>query len=1031
MGFLEELYQRRKMLADVLSMEEYSGIKSIVKDLYPDRVHFIYELLQNAEDANAHNALFILEDDGLIFEHDGRPFNEADIEGISNIGRGTKSEDQNTIGQFGVGFKAVFAYTETPYIYSPTYSFKICDLVLPVEIPQKPNLNEKTRFEFPFNNSEKQAGEAYNEIRRGLSDLSDETLLFLSSIDKLTWQLSEENGCSLSRIEHSATHIEIIKQGNMSDNLCNHFLRFMAEVDGLERQKVAIAYKLNYLNDISNYLEKKPLVEQFRIDSVNPGLVAIYFPAEKETSGMRFHLHAPFVPELSRASVKDCKENDSLYEQLAKLAVTSLEIIRDSGFLTREFLGVLPNHHDTIPERYQCIRTAIIDSMNNKPLTPTYTGSHYPAYHLLQARQLLKDLLNEEDLEFLIDYEGIPPKWAIANPKNTDADHFLSGLGVKKWDVLSFVEMLRNKTSAIILKDGPPLNIQPKEVMEWLESKPYEWTQTMYSLLFEELSSYSYEYQINDFIECFKHLRIVRRNKEGYGVASECFFPVEEDNDEINFPRVAIQTYTSGKSKLQQKNAKEFLERIGVRTVGDAELIEVILKQRYSVEENNVASKVYLDDLMRFMRLVEKSPNHSNLFSSYNFLQCTNGDWVSPDILFLDLPYEDTGLASFYEALGDEAFRFELSEKYYDSVSDVNLFISFIKAVGVQFELPIKLVSCQYNSQWNYLNNGWKRNMGVKVNRDYTIDYLQNALECPSLRLSKLIWRLIGQFDEKYLIATFSKNNYEADRVVNSQLVNILEQATWVPLKDGSYVRPCDASRNQLPGGFPYDEEKEWLNRVKFGQNADSMKDKLIYCEVLGISDEELELTKALQEYPDLKAEVLNMIKRRKTVSFPQRPVVNLERRQEKLKDQVDESSDKKFEKRSRSVRTSSGSIDQDTWLRAMYTNEDEEMICQICKEEMPFRKRDGEYYFEAVEAFPGDYFSKELEAQYLALCPLCAAMYKELIKKNDSACKELFQNLLQSEDLEIPMRLGERETSIRFVETHIVDIRTILQGKD
>ena len=59
--------------------------------------------------------------------------------------------------------------------------------------------------------------------------------------------------------------------------------------------------------------------------------MAVFFPAEKETSGLRFHLHAPFVPELSRASIKETPANLPLFEQLATLAGASLHQIRDLG----------------------------------------------------------------------------------------------------------------------------------------------------------------------------------------------------------------------------------------------------------------------------------------------------------------------------------------------------------------------------------------------------------------------------------------------------------------------------------------------------------------------------------------------------------------------------------------------------------------------------------------------------------------------------------------------------------------------------
>ena len=83
-------------------------------------------------------------------------------------------------------------------------------------------------------------------------------------------------------------------------------------------------------------------------------------------------------------------------------------------------------------------------------------------------------------------------------------------------------------------------------------------------------------------------------------------------------------------------------------------------------------------------------------------------------------------------------------------------------------------------------------------------------------------------------------------------------------------------------------------------------------------------------------------------------------------------------------------------------------MVCQICKKEMPFRKRNDEHYFEAVEAFSQDHFPVEHEAQFLALCPLCAAMYKELVKKDEAADAELKKALMNMDECEVPLRLGE-----------------------
>ena len=105
-------------------------------------------------------------------------------------------------------------------------------------------------------------------------------------------------------------------------------------------------------------------------------------------------------------------------------------------------------------------------------------------------------------------------------------------------------------------------------------------------------------------------------------------------------------------------------------------------------------------------------------------------------------------------------------------------------------------------------------------------------------------------------------------------------------------------------------------------------------------------------------------------------------------------------------------------------------MICQICQEEMPFKKRDGEYYFETKEALSRDYFAKEHEAQFLALCPECAARYEEFVKNDEDAMKRVYDVLKKSDDLEIALQLGDLQTSLRFVETHRQDIKTILQNE-
>ena len=94
----------------------------------------------------------------------------------------------------------------------------------------------------------------------------------------------------------------------------------------------------------------------------------------------------------------------------------------------------------------------------------------------------------------------------------------------------------------------------------------------------------------------------------------------------------------------------------------------------------------------------------------------------------------------------------------------------------------------------------------------------------------------------------------------------------------------------------------------------------------------------------------------------------------------------------------------------------------------MPFKKRDGEYYFEAVEVLSKDYLPREHESQYLALCPLCAAKYKEFVKREDSAMKEVCRALMESNKLEVQLTLGTSIASVRFVQKHFIDLQEILK---
>ena len=158
------MFERRRNFIGGLEANRGEINLDIFEHFYPDRAHFVFELLQNAEDAGTAEVAFSLVPDRLICEHDGRPFVLEDVTSITGIHDSTKVESQAKIRKFGVGLKSVFVYTQTPSILCGDFAFQIERQVLPAEIASDPALGRRTRSEFPFDNPKKPPQEAYGEV---------------------------------------------------------------------------------------------------------------------------------------------------------------------------------------------------------------------------------------------------------------------------------------------------------------------------------------------------------------------------------------------------------------------------------------------------------------------------------------------------------------------------------------------------------------------------------------------------------------------------------------------------------------------------------------------------------------------------------------------------------------------------------------------------------------------------------------------------------------------------------------------------
>ena len=142
---------------------------------------------RSTEDGRGHgglNSLYRLMPSSVI--HFGKPFDEDDVRGVCGIDESTK--DLTSIGRFGIGFKSVYAFTDSPEIHSGSEHFAIDSFVWPRAVAGDGLPPEQTVIRLPFRSND---STATTQILAGLQRLGPRTLLFLREIDEISWTNGE------------------------------------------------------------------------------------------------------------------------------------------------------------------------------------------------------------------------------------------------------------------------------------------------------------------------------------------------------------------------------------------------------------------------------------------------------------------------------------------------------------------------------------------------------------------------------------------------------------------------------------------------------------------------------------------------------------------------------------------------------------------------------------------------------------------------------------------------------------------------
>lgn len=395
--------------------KEYYGTRigrigdMLLAERYDERTHFIFEILQNAEDALARRegwdgsraVSFDLTSTSLRVSHFGAPFDQADVRAICGIAESTKS--LNEIGHFGIGFKSVYSFTNRPEIHSGLEDFAIEQYVWPRAVPTVERDAEQTVIQIPFSSSDSLA---QGEIASGLKQLGSDGLLFLNQIDEINWSVEGgDSGLYLREakdIDYLVRRVAIIGQHGRESEMDEEWLvfsRFVDTDDGSQCKPIEIAF----------YCVKDPETQSRRIRRVDHSPLVVFFPTVIETH-LGFLVQGPYRTTPSRDNIpRNDDWNRRLVEETSILLRETLQWLRDHDFLDIEALRCLPldARKFASTDRFSSLFEATKEALSSEPLLPRYDTGYVPAsYARLGRSQELRNLFSPSQLKELYEQEN-------------------------------------------------------------------------------------------------------------------------------------------------------------------------------------------------------------------------------------------------------------------------------------------------------------------------------------------------------------------------------------------------------------------------------------------------------------------------------------------------------------------------------------------------------------------------------------------------------------------------------------------------
>jgi hypothetical protein len=726
------------------NIEEYgkgSRHLSYFADIYSTRTHFIFEVLQNAEDALSRRPAgsaagyvhFHLHSDCLEIRHNGEPFTEGNVTGICGIGEGTKAGDFTQIGKFGIGFKSVYAYTFFPQIHSGSEHFEIRRFIEPKAIVCVDG--KDTLIILPFDLSDKRpewarrenvpAIDAVREIGNAISKLGIRTLLFLRHIEEIKWTLPDGTSGLFIRNSEPVIGRDGLRKVEVLDQ-DDFFEEWRVFVRDVEVQDAGQSHQVT--------VEIAFLIKDGAVAKADNTELVVFFPTEKKTE-LGFLIQAPFKATKARDNIKsDDSPNRQFIDAAEQLAADILLALRDLELLNIASYNALPLRAQDFHEGslFRPVYDRVREALKTKPLLLAKGGGFIKADNAKLARgKELVELFSPEQLGSLFGKERLVWLDASINESGETADLHTYLIGRKKqyqqvWEVTPLVEGLQIDADALAPKLTPDFLV--KQPMDWLTrfiQYAMQGAQSLRKAPFIRLASGGH----------------VSLHSDKNTLPSAWFSPKDCTGLDLSeFPLVSLEL-------TENEPIRKFLEKEGVREIDAAAIVGKCILPLYNGMDTPFDEPKYRDHLRQIRKAYIEANDAAKKQLTTNldgatWLACIHAGGNAPDKIVWKKP----GASDLFARTSEHEIWFhglETVGAYFLHPSVNNeldgVVISLIKPASV---LTQKLHSNEYSVTLKSNRGDYKRGVdGFK--HDATVVGLQAALDNWNKERAIILWKIM------------------------------------------------------------------------------------------------------------------------------------------------------------------------------------------------------------------------------------------------------------------------------------------------